>query len=312
MNLRSISCCLACAPLTMAASAPVHLAPASKWVLDYADDSCRLIRTFGDPAAPSVLLFERASPISPMSMLVIGTPFRTGSSSAKLTARFTPPVGLAFEDGQGATAPATKQPAILWPSVGFYHVEKMGGSIPDALKKAMESVKRGERPPPTDLAKVASGRAEAAALAAQVSAIEITPGHRAPVILDTGTMGRAVSMLNDCTRNQLRGWGVDPDVEDKIVRRPWTASPGNWFSSSDYPSNQFQNGQESLIEARLLVDATGRPTKCTSLTHVNGPEFSKAVCDAFMKRANFAPAELADGTKVPSYYVQTVHFKMYL
>ncbi|MCY7339109.1 MAG: energy transducer TonB [Sphingomonas bacterium] len=63
-----------------------------------------------------------------------------------------------------------------------------------------------------------------------------------------------------------------------------------------------------MVEARLLVDASGKVTKCTSLTHVDAPAFEKAVCGAFSTRAKFAPAELADGTKVPSYYTITTRF----
>lgn len=311
MRLRTIFACLAAAPLLTAAAAPVRLAPISKWVLDYADESCRLIRTFGDPAAPSVLLFERASPISPLSMLVIGKPFKVVQSGEKLTARFTPPDDIKFDYGQAATNPTTKEPAILWPGVGFFHVRDAKAPVPEELQKAMDAAKRGKRPPPTDLAKRATAQAEAAALAAQVSAIEISALHKTPVVLESGAMGRAIQMLNECTRNQLRGWGIDPDLEDRIVRRPWAVHRDRWFSSSDYPSSGIRSGQESLVEARLLVDASGKVTKCTSLSHVNGPEFNRAACDAFTRLGRFAPAELADGTKVPSYFVETVRFKMY-
>jgi hypothetical protein len=60
----------------------------------------------------------------------------------------------------------------------------------------------------------------------------------------------------------------------------------------------------------VLVDATGRPTKCTALSHFKEPEFNKITCDKFMSRAHFEPAELADGTKVPSYFVIKVNFRI--
>ena len=70
------------------------------------------------------------------------------------------------------------------------------------------------------------------------------------------------------------------------------------------------NNQESEVKARLLVDAAGRVTKCTSLSRYQSAEFKKIVCDAFTKRAKVEPAELADGTKVPSYYNVHVHFQI--
>ena len=36
------------AQLLMAAAQPVRLQPSSQWVLDYAENSCRLIRNFGE------------------------------------------------------------------------------------------------------------------------------------------------------------------------------------------------------------------------------------------------------------------------
>jgi protein TonB len=68
--------------------------------------------------------------------------------------------------------------------------------------------------------------------------------------------------------------------------------------------------RESVVKVRVLVDATGHVTKCTSLSHFNAPEFNKITCEKFSARARFEPAELADGTKVPSYYVNKVHFRI--
>ena len=69
-------------------------------------------------------------------------------------------------------------------------------------------------------------------------------------------------------------------------------------------------GEESVVKVRVLVDATGRVTKCTSLSHFEAPEFNKITCDKFTSRARFEPAELADGTKVPSYFVVNVVFRL--
>ena len=72
----------------------------------------------------------------------------------------------------------------------------------------------------------------------------------------------------------------------------------------------FCLAQESIVKVRLLVDATGRVTRCTSLSHFKEVAFNKITCDKFMARAHFEPAELADGTNVPSYYVNKINFKI--
>jgi TonB family protein len=135
-------------------------------------------------------------------------------------------------------------------------------------------------------------------------------GGRRAVILETGPLGEPIKMFDQCGRDSLRDWGVNPDLEDKIVKPVWAPHPDWWFGPEDYPSDMVRSGQESEVEVRLLVDASGRPTKCTSLSHFKQKEFDQVVCDKFMKRAHFEPAELADGTKVPSYYVQRVIFQM--
>jgi TonB family protein len=83
-----------------------------------------------------------------------------------------------------------------------------------------------------------------------------------------------------------------------------------WFSPDDYPKDMLAQGQESVVKVRVLVDATGRVTKCTTISHFNAPEFDRITCAKFVQRVHFKPAELADGTKVPSYYVNKVIFRI--
>lgn len=71
--------------------------------------------------------------------------------------------------------------------------------------------------------------------------------------------------------------------------------------SNDYPRDMIFSDQESEVSARLLLDASGVPRSCTSLSYFNEPEFNKTVCAKLMARAHSEPAEL----KVSSYY--TVH-----
>ena len=108
----------------------------------------------------------------------------------------------------------------------------------------------------------------------------------------------------------LCDWGVDPDLEDKIVRPVWAPDVSRWFSANDYPAGEAREGKEFEVRVRLLVDAAGNVSKCTSLSHYEEPEFNRIVCDKFMKRAKFQPAELANGTKVSSYYINRVVFRL--
>lgn len=64
------------------------------------------------------------------------------------------------------------------------------------------------------------------------------------------------------------------------------------------------------MKVRLLVDASGKATKCTSLSHYKERAFNDLVCAKMIKRALFEAAELADGTKVPSFYTTHVMFRI--
>lgn len=302
MRFRSGLACAFVAPLLIGAS-PLRLQPSSPWDVDYAENSCKLLRSFGEGPSKTLLMFESTAP-GQMDMLVVGR--ELDSYSQSVPARFLPGQSKKFDGRPTVTAQAGLAGA-LWPGVSL-----LPDSIHDALeKKASQThVPSGVRPPPIDLAERDAERAERAAFAAQATELEIDARPSRPVILETGSLGDAIKAFDKCSRDSLHDWGIDPDLEEKIVRHPWAPDPASWFSVNDYPDRLVLNGEESEVRVRLLVDATGRVTKCTSLSHFNEPEFNRIVCDKMMARARFEPAELADGTKVPSYYVNRIVFKI--
>ena len=166
------------------------------------------------------------------------------------------------------------------------------------------------RPPAESLAEQAVWNAQRHAFATSTTAVEVDTRPGRLVILDTGSLGEPIKIFDQCSRESLRDWGVDPDLDDKIVRPVWAPWPFSWFSADDYPRDMLLVGQESTVKVRVLVDATGRVTKCTSLSHYKAPKFNEITCRKFTARAHFEPAELADGTKVPSYYVNKIVFRI--
>jgi hypothetical protein len=302
MRFRSIITFAAFAPLLVAASEPVRLQPSSRWVLDYAENSCRLIRTFGEGKSTVKLVLESEAP-GAMDMLAIGKPL--DGYLEEVPGRFLPVQGKPTK-GRAAKA-ETGEPAILWSTVFL---------LPDDVAAAMvrrwgeRKANRGVRPPPLNLTEEAVMKSQRQAFASKANELEIEARRGRAVILQTGSLGEPIKMLDACSRDSLRDWGVDPDLEDKIARPVWAADPSKWFSANDYPRDMVVRGEESEVKVRLLVDASGRATKCTSLSHFKEAEFNQIVCAKFMRRAKFEPAELADGTKVPSYYVNRVVFRI--
>lgn len=299
MRFVALLSCVAAAPMLIGASQPLRLKPSSPWNVDYAENSCRLSRAFGEGDGQVTLSLESEAP-GQTDMFVVGKLVR--ADGYNVPGRFLP---VGAEPMKGEAAQSQYGTAVLWRQIRLLPDEFV-----EQLSKNYESgFKRGVRPPPVDLADKAQIEARRLEFATKVTALQVGTRGK-PLILETGSLGAPVKAFDKCTRDSLRDWGLDPAVDDKIVRRPWSADILKWFSPNDYPPAMFTQGQQADVKVRLLVDATGRITKCTSLSHFKEKSFNGVVCAKFMARGHFEPAELADGTKVPSYYVRHVTFRM--
>ena len=294
---------LMAAPMLMGASQSVRLQPAGKWVLDYAAESCRLSREFGTGDDKIQILFESNAP-ERLNLVAMGS--RLATDREKVPAKFLPVQGEPINGDVVFTADA-KQAAVFW-----HDVPLLSDRTIAVLKKRddQERAHKDQRPAPINLVERDAERAERAAFTAAATELQIEPRWNRPVILETGSMGAPIKAFDQCLRQSLRDWGVDPDIEDKIVRPVWAPDPRRWFTAADYPALMEKQNKESSVSVRLTIDPTGRVAKCSTNTHFDAPEFNAVVCDIFRKRSVFAPAELADGTKVQSYYANDVTFRL--
>lgn len=303
MRLKSVIACLMFAPMLVAAVHPVELEPTTPWDVDYGDNSCRLIRTFGSGKTETKLAFESDTP-GALDMLVIGKSLRT--SEERVAARFLPVRGATF-DGDVAQTVDKGDPAILWGSVRMAPDDLIAKQKDEQTRHMLHPE---VRPPATNLSDEASDKAAVLQFADATTGLEIESRHDRPVILKTGPLGDALRTFDQCIRESQKEWGVDPALEDKIVRPVWALNPTQWLSTDDYPRDLIMRGKESEVSVRLLIDATGKVTRCTPLSHYAETEFAQISCAKITQRARFAPAELADGTKVPSSYVRRIKFKL--
>lgn len=293
----------AMAPFLTGASQPLRLQPAGKWVLDYAAESCRLSRVFGTGAEEVTILFEGNAP-GRMDLIAIGSKLATGRT--QVAERFLPVQDEPLK-GDVVYSSLQKRPAIYWsdmPMVSASTNAKL------EARKDWKETHRLVRPPALNLEEEAFERAERQAFATAATELQIQPGLSRTLVLETGSMGPPVKAFDNCLRESLRSWGADPDLEDKIVRPAWSPDVHRWFGPSDYPPDMLRQGKESTVNIRLIIDATGKITKCAASTHYDEAAFNNLVCNLFMKRGHFEPAELADGTRVPTYYVADVTFRI--
>lgn len=280
--------------------APQVLAPASKWNVHYGEDSCKLARHFGDPAKPTTLLMERIAPDSPLSLVVAGPPLRSKPEDGNAKASFLPFADHEFAEGEVAERLADKSTAIMWSRVDFL----------DGWKKEETGYKAPKDVKPLDQAEEAARKALIAANVAKVTGILITEPNRRQTLLQTGSLRRVHELMDECAREQMAGWGLDPAVQDKIVLPAASLrSLATLIGPDDYPTSAIIKGEQAIINARLIVGADGKVSRCTSLTQFKAEEMAKVVCDK-LQRAVFRPAELADGTKVPTFVTARIKFKM--
>jgi TonB family protein len=302
MRFGAFLSCVALAATRAVAAPPMELQPSDPWVLDYGEDSCRLLRNFGEGKSKATIAFEKSSPRSAMSLLVLGSAVNVDDDSRDVSGEFRPLERATFKNGTAVKSVATHHDAILWQHVSL---------IDPALFPEVT-----ERKDPNSHDEVAQVRKRDAILqnflvrAAQIQSIVITPKHGRAIELKTGTMGEALKMMDQCTRDELAAWGIDPKIDDKIVTPARPIDMLSWFTADDYPGDAARKGIESQLQFRVNVDASGRVTNCRIITAVQAPEINDRICAIMRARARFKPAELADGTKVPDYFGNTIVFRM--
>lgn len=305
MRLASLFALFALAPTPAAAAQPVRLRPSSEWVVDHAGDTCRLVRIFGQGSDQTRLILKSVGP-GDLTMTAAGKPLKT-YLDAKIATRFLPTGMDPFEGTAHKTT--DDKPMVLWtfvPVVGFdpQHPPETPAAVKEEFTKPS-----GTRPEPIDLAQRDGLLNARKALLATITELEVkAPGHSA-VVLELGRLDAPVAALDRCDRDLMRDVGLDPGVQDRIVRPVWTPDITRWINFEIYPPEAADRGQQSLVNARVIVDAAGNVTKCTSLTPFSTPAFNQATCDALAK-AHFEPAELQSGEKVPSYHLVRVMFRI--
>jgi protein TonB len=92
------------------------------------------------------------------------------------------------------------------------------------------------------------------------------------------------------------------------VKKPVRPLPGN--APPRYPENAKRLGVTAALLTQFVVDTAGRPVMATlRFLKSGGPEFDEEV-RAALPRMRFAPAQLADGRKVPQIVQQPFTFSL--
>ncbi len=276
--------------------APLVLQPASPWNLDYADDSCRLARIFGEAEQKTAFYIERYAPGDRFFLVVAGSTV-AGSRPIKTELSFGPGGRTHTADGQTGTF-GDYGPALLESGMALMPLSNDGKIYRfDAEEIAADpQILKQEILPAQE---------------ASIEWLQIERGSKQPVRLALGSMDKPMAAMRACTDQLLTAWGIDVEAHNGLTRRVTPrADPGGWLTSSDYPSGLAQNGVQGLVRPRLSVGTDGVPTQCYIQRSTQPEGFDKAVCAALMKKARFNPALDAAGQPLASYWQSTVRFEI--
>lgn len=276
---------------------PLRLAPSSPWHVNYAEDSCRLARRFGEGDGAVLLALDRYHPGDAFRLLLAGAPLEGARSTREARLRFGPAEGeqeLDYFKGE-----LGGQPALIFRT--RMRIAPFG-EAEEALRKRLE---RARQPHRFDPAKLDPARAEA------VRYFSIDASGLPPIVLETGSLGEPFLALQRCNEELLTHWGIDVEKHRSLSREVAPAgNPARWLSTADYPGGPMRRGEQAIVNFRLIVDREGRVEECHIQQATQGDAFERAVCEAVVKRARFEPALDAEGNPIRSYYVNSVTFQM--
>ena len=272
-----------------------HLAPSSQWVVNWADQSCSLGRAFGEGDHKVTLFFDHFEPGDNFNLMVAGKRIDEVEGWPAAAVQFGP-----NEEPSEATAVGAKTndtPAIIF----------QGGQRIAPLTKVEKIARRrnAEDGPPFEPAPIGPAREKAATW------LLISKIQHFDLLLDTGPMDAPLAALRDCSWDMVKSWGLDVEQQKHLSAKAYPTMPAyKWFSENDYPTAMLKSGSQAIVNFRVLVDATGKPTACQIQTSTRPKAFDDVVCANIMKRARFHPALSAAGKPVPSFWRQTVNFRL--
>jgi TonB family protein len=293
--------------ITLAAAICINAAPASEktilrlkpstpWVVDYADDSCRLARTFGEGPQQVTLFLDQFEPAAGFYVILGGGPFgaRRDVVDIDLTLRFGP--NEAVQEVSSVTGTLGKQPAVI--VAGPQRIAPLSKEETESRDTIKKSGARYDVP-------VIPREREAA-----VRFLEIK-GTTSDIVLETGPMDKPLGILRECAWDTVGDWGLDVAQQQKLQRGP-VAKDGaqGWFVADDYPSNMVKGNYQGTVNYRLIVDENGKPKSCHVQRSTRPKDFDLTVCRVVMKRGKFQPALDAAGKPVASFWSQAITFRL--
>lgn len=317
---------LSAALISVAARPAIVLEPTTPWDLDYADNSCRLIRVFGAGKDTVKLVFEQVAPRGRMTVMLLG---KLDADNDNNVLAFEPLPDVQVDSGQNLDAVDSSARILFWPrALGRGRWGLISKADAARMKKTdpVAAERSSSAPPDVGPPRVSwkdhdwrvqtadEWQAEDAGFSAradQVDAVVLNPRRSSSVSLHTGPLGKAFEALEQCASDSLKDWGINSAIEDTVaVSAHPVEDPHKLFGAGDYPQQALRTFKQDNLEVWLNIDAQGTISRCRVISDFASPEINNAICAMVQRKERFVPARTKDGTAVPDFYTENFVFKM--
>lgn len=249
--------------------------PDGQWRLSSLDDGCSVSRDFVRKDDRVTLSFKRIHPASDVQFAIIGGPLSQRSGSLK--------AGFSVE------RELTDYRRIATASIGDREGLVFAGPL-------FGSADWDES---DDLAKQTTDFVAIDPLETQIT-------------LRTRAIDKAVSALDQCVTDHLVRSGLDLEAHKTFETHATPKDIKDWAQKlqRDYPNDALRGGLQGPVPVRLIVDGSGRVTRCDVTNYLTALVLRQTACDLLVKHARFNPATGRDGQPVTDYYWTTVVYRM--
>nr|WP_298898176.1 energy transducer TonB [uncultured Altererythrobacter sp.] len=269
----------------------VVLEPSTYWSVDFGEEKCRLARAFGEGEDRHLLFIEQGGPKSSFGFMAIGPAFE----------RFKRPdrIGIQF----GEFEPMTDHMPMLGDTEGIgaslIYTNMVFERRTEAENAAEEAQPRKAPLPRLDVE-----------TADQIDSISVGYGKRM-VVFNTGNLGEAVTVMNECALNFVEAWGLNREAHESMVQPP------KWKNEqavarriqATYPTQALRRGESGIIRLRVTVEEDGSISDCILNKATIADSLDSPACRE-MRNAQFEPALDKNGEPMRSFYISQIIYRI--
>ncbi|MBU7579843.1 MAG: hypothetical protein KAF27_05150 [Porphyrobacter sp.] len=262
-----------------------ELQPGSQWSMDWAENKCRLVRFFGPENNRHLLVIEQFWPAETFTLGMAGPAFARSDVDA--------PTGLRYRTSQAPFDGALSRGEMKGFGTALFYTA-IGLSAPPV-----------QTPPAS--APVTKFPMLDTTLAGETEFVALSQKNK-EVRFRTGSLASAFKLLNQCTQDLVKFWGIDVERHLTATRMPVFVNEKRMATDLlTYIPFDKMGEERGIMRLRVLVSEAGAVEDCVLLEAPNIALLQPPVCK-WIRKAKFEPALDAQGAPMRSYFATTITY----